>query len=128
MSYQISDGEGGSDTAVVTITVMGANDAPVVTGTLAPQTGADSAEQLPFDASTVFSDVDGEVLSFSSPNLPAWMSIDPVTGVITGTPPADASQGGLNSDGVYTVTVTATDPDGAEDSTTVIYTLSLIHI
>ena len=52
------------------------------------------------------------------------MSIDPVTGVVTGTPPVDASQGGPNSDGVYDVTVTAIDPDGEEVSTTVTYSFA----
>ena len=124
ITYTIDDGEGGTDTATVTVTVQGANDAPVVTGTLIAQTGEDGTAQLPFDASTVFSDVDGETLTYTSPDLPSWMSINPATGVITGTPPADASQGGPNSDGVYTVTVVATDPDGEEISTTVTYTFT----
>ncbi len=124
ITYQISDGEGGFDTAIVTVTVQGANDAPIVTGTLAAQTGEDSTAQTPFDASTVFSDVDIETLTFTSPDLPSWMMIDPATGIITGTPPADASQGGPNGDGVYTVTVTATDPDGEMVSTTVTYTFA----
>ena len=124
ITYEISDGEGGFDTATVTVTVMGANDAPIVTGTLAPQTGDDGMEQLPLDASTIFDDVDGEPLTFTSVDLPVWMTIDPVTGVITGTPPADASQGGPNSDGVYLVTVTATDPDGESVSATVTYTFT----
>ena len=51
------------------------------------------------------------------------MTIDPVTGVISGTPPADASQGGPNSDGVYVVTVVATDPDGETVETQVSYTI-----
>ena len=124
ITYQISDGEGGTDTATVTMTVQGTNDASVVTGTLTPQTGTDGAAQLPFDASTVFSDPDGESLAFTSPDLPAWMSINPATGVITGTPPADASQGGTNGDGEYVVTVVATDPDGEMVSTTVSYTFT----
>ncbi|WP_189587186.1 putative Ig domain-containing protein, partial [Litorimonas cladophorae] len=87
VSYQISDGEGGFDTAIVTATIQGANDVPVVTGTLTGQSGTDSAALLPFDASTVFSDVDGETLAYTATDLPSWMSINPATGVITGTPP-----------------------------------------
>ncbi len=124
ITYQVSDGEGGFDTASVTMTIQGVNDAPIVTGTLTPQTGVDGAALFPFDASTAFEDVDGESLSYSSPDMPSWMSINPVTGEITGTPPADASQGGPNSDGVYTVTVVGTDPDGEAVSTTVTYTFT----
>ena len=124
LSYEISDDEGGVDTAVVTLTVMGVNDPPIVTGTLAAQTGDDSAAQLPFNVSSAFDDVDGEALSYSSPNLPSWMTLDANTGVITGTPPANASQGGVNNDGEYIITITAADPEGEMISTTVSYTFS----
>ena len=88
------------------------------------QTGDDSAELADLDVSPFFDDVDGEDLTFSSPDIPSWISIDPVTGVITGTPPADASQGGPNGDGVYVVTIVATDPDGETVETQVTYTIS----
>ncbi|WP_189586356.1 DUF4347 domain-containing protein, partial [Litorimonas cladophorae] len=122
LTYQVSDGEGGTDTATVTVTIQGANDTPIVTGTLAAQMGSDGTAQVPFDASTVFSDVDGESLSYTATNLPSWMSINPATGVITGTPPADASQGGAA--GVYTISVIATDPDGTSVSTPVTYSFT----
>ena len=49
-------------------------------------------------------------------NLPSWMSIDSVTGVISGTPPADA-------DNSYRITVKATDLNGLEVSSS--FTLSI---
>ena len=52
------------------------------------------------------------------------LSIDPVSGVITGTPPADASQGGPNNDGVYPITITAQDPDGEIVTTTLDFTIT----
>jgi len=91
ISYTVDDGNGGTDTATVTLTVQGVNDAPIVTGTLTGQAGSDSVAQLAFDASTVFSDPDVEALTFSATDLPIWMVLDAATGVITGTPPADAS-------------------------------------
>ena len=135
IAYQISDGEGGFDEAIVTITVQGANDAPIVVNPNDPndpnvvdpipaQTGDDNASITPLDTSPFFDDVDGEPLTFSAANLPTGLVIDPVTGEITGTPDNSASQGGDNGDGTYTVTVTATDPDGESVSTDVTYTIS----
>ena len=124
VTYQVNDGEGGFDTATVTIAVEGENDTPVIVNpndpndpTIPTQTGEDSQGLVPLDVTAFFDDIDGEGLTFSSPDLPSWMIVDPVTGVITGTPPADASQGGPNGNGVYTVTIIGTDID-----------LSLIHI
>ncbi len=124
-TYQISDGEGGFDTAVVTITIEGVNDAPNVDGSvLAAQMGRDSEPVTPLDTSLAFDDIDGEDLTFTADNLPDGLMIDPDTGIITGTPPSDASQGGPNGDGVYVVTITATDPDGAMVTTTVVYNIA----
>ncbi|WP_233349903.1 Ig-like domain-containing protein [Litorimonas cladophorae] len=124
VTYEISDGEGGTDSATVTVTVTGTNDAPITTGTFGTQANSDGTEQLPLDTSTIFSDVDGEELTFTSADLPNWMSLDPVSGILTGTPPADASQGGPNADGVYVVNITATDPDGESVTSPVVYTFS----
>ncbi|MEL6421181.1 MAG: Ig-like domain-containing protein, partial [Pseudomonadota bacterium] len=144
--YQIDDGQGGTDTAVVTYTVTGVNDVPEVIDPLNPgnpldpntpadpnniipdQTGDDQVPLTPLDVSPYFTDVDGEPLTFgfnpADPNVPTWLTIDPVTGIITGTPPSDASQGGPNSDGVYPITIVVMDPDGAVVTTTVDFTIS----
>jgi VCBS repeat-containing protein len=130
VTYQLSDGEGGFDTATVTVTVTGANDAPIPvdptnpTGPVDPndylpdQTGIDGDPLTPLDTSIYFADPDtSDVLTFSSPDLPSWMLIDPVTGVITGTPPLDASTGGPNGDGVYPITIVVTDGDETFETT-----------
>ena len=146
ISYQISDGQGGFDTATVTVTVTGANDAPVITDPNDPSgnpndpstpadpnniipdvTGSDNQPITPLDVSDFFVDVDNEPLVFSldpaGPSLPTWLSIDPVTGIITGTPPSDASQGGPANNGVYPIVVVATDPDGESVTTTIDFTI-----
>jgi len=61
---------------------------------------------------TMFSDPDGDDLTYTVTGLPAGLMIDPMTGEITGTIDNSASQGGPNSDGVYTITVTADDGEG----------------
>ena len=111
INYTISDGEGGTDSAVVTVTVTGTNDAPTANGTIPPQTGVDSTVQAPLDVSSFFGDPDSsDTLTFDADGtLPPGLTIDPNTGVITGTYDADASQGGP-----YNVVITATDGSGAE--------------
>ncbi|MFZ1681829.1 MAG: Ig-like domain-containing protein [Rhizobiaceae bacterium] len=139
ITYTISDGEGGNATATVTVTVEGANDGPVVIDptdpgdprdpnppadpldVIADQLAHDGEPIAPLDVSAYFFDVDVEPLTFAidPAGAPSWLVIDPATGLLTGTPPADASQGGPGGNGIYTVTITATDPDGAIAATSV---------
>jgi hypothetical protein len=74
----------------------------------------DGATPAPVNVGSYIVDPDGEPLTFTATGLPPGMAIDPITGIISGTLPPDASQ-----TGPYTVTVTATDPDGASVQTTV---------
>jgi len=83
-TYEISDGEGGTDTATVTVTVNGANDAPNTIGSIDDQSN-DDADSVTFDIGGHFADVDGEALTFSADSLPNGLSIDPVSGIISGT-------------------------------------------
>ena len=120
ITYQISDGKGGFSTATVTVTVIPVNDAPVASPPLAPQANPDGAAvSVPVAGS--FSDVDGDVLTYSAAGLPAGLSINPTTGVISGTIDRSASQ--VNG-GVYSVTVTASDGKGGTASTTFSWTIT----
>jgi hypothetical protein len=60
-------------------------------------------------------DTDGGSLAYSASGLPAGLSIDPTTGLITGAP---------TSAGGSTVTVTATDASGPSDSATFTWTIA----
>ncbi|MBO1928512.1 putative Ig domain-containing protein, partial [Thiomicrorhabdus sp. 6S2-11] len=69
--------------------------------------------------SSHFSDADaGDSLTFSASGLPEGLSINSSTGVISGTIVSDASDAtdDDNNTQAYTVTVTATDGEGAETS------------
>ena len=112
VTYEVSDGNGGTATTTVTVTVTGTNDAPTSTA-LAPQNNTDS-QVVTLDVSASFSDPDGsDTFTFTSAGLPPGLSIHPTTGVITGTIAANASV-----TGPYSVTITGTDPSGAATSQT----------
>ncbi|HCW16802.1 MAG TPA: lysis protein, partial [Achromobacter sp.] len=114
ISYTITDPSGATSTATVVVTITGTNDGPVSTA-ISDTSGIDAQAEVRYDVSSHFSDTDtSDKLTYTATGLPPGLSIDPVTGIISGTIDHSASQGG--KDGVYTVTVTATDPAGAETS------------
>ncbi|MBO1907986.1 tandem-95 repeat protein [Microvirga sp. 3-52] len=122
ITYTISDAEGGTDTANLVITVALINDAPEANGTISIQANEDAQGITPLDVSTYFSDPDGDTLTYSASNLPEGLSIDPVTGIISGTINHSASQDGAS--GVYSVTVTATDGGGLSVDRTFTWTVT----
>jgi hypothetical protein len=104
-TYTVSDGNGGTDTATVTVNVRPVNDAPVLPP-LAAQTNN------PGDTVTIAvsaSDVDGDSLTFSATGLPAGTSIDSASGAITGRLAAGSA-------GIHTVVVTVDDGHGGRAS------------
>ncbi len=119
ITYTISDGNGGTATATVTVTVAPVNDAPVATP-IPPRSTTDGAS-ISVPVATSFSDVDGDALSFSAAGLPPGLSINPVTGVISGTITASASQ---TNGGVYTATVTASDGRGGTVSQSITFNVT----
>ncbi|MNQ00846.1 Hemolysin, plasmid [compost metagenome] len=118
IAYTVSDGEGGTSTATLTVTVTGTNSGPTSTA-IANQSGEDSQTVVSLDVSSHFADADvgtGDKLAFSATGLPAGLTIDPNTGIISGKIDHSASQFG--GTGVHTITVTATDLAGASTTQT----------
>ncbi|WP_179612979.1 DUF4082 domain-containing protein [Rhizobium leguminosarum] len=108
-SYTMRDTAGTTATANLTITIHGANDAPVLavqTTTQNATVGSAFSFAVP---TTTFTDVDsGETLTYSATAadgtaLPAWLSFNATTRTFSGTPTAA---------GTYGVKVTATDIGG----------------
>ncbi|HHJ13871.1 MAG TPA: hypothetical protein ENJ79_05770 [Gammaproteobacteria bacterium] len=86
IEIRVSDGRGGvASIGPFSIRVRNTNDAPVISGT--PATRVD--EGVAYNFRPIASDVDGDNLSFSIRNRPAWARFDTSTGRLWGTPTAD---------------------------------------
>jgi hypothetical protein len=86
LQIRSTDAHGLSTTSTVHVGVRDVNEAPVATAIADQQAAAGSKFTLP--TAGHFSDVDhGDHLTYSMTG-PDWLSINPHTGVITGTPPA----------------------------------------
>ena len=114
--YTLSDGEGGTSDATISVTIAGSNDSPNTVATITDQGNLDD-DAVSLDLSSHFADVDGDALTFSANGLPSGLTIDTSTGIVSGTIDNNASQLGSNDDGVFSVTITATDGDEIVDLT-----------
>jgi VCBS repeat-containing protein len=118
-TYTVSDGEGGTATAILTVTITGQNDPPVLTSAIPDRSNLD-ADTVSVPLAGYFSDPDtGDTASYSATGLPTGLSINAATGTVSGTLASDAS-----SAGSYTVTVTRTDGGGLSVSDTFLWTVT----
>ncbi|MCC2606356.1 Ig-like domain-containing protein [Planctobacterium marinum] len=78
----VSDGIATASLQAFSITVVNVNEAPVISGTPSALVEVDT----PYSFVPQASDADGDTLSFSVENLPAWLTLDTATGALTGTP------------------------------------------
>ena len=115
ISYTVDDGNGGTDTAFVDVSVCPVNDAPVAN---------DDSETTPFETSVVIdvlgndTDVDGDplvVVTAASPDGTVDINDD---GTLTFTP-------GGGFEGEASISYTIADPDGLEDDATVAVTVGV---
>ncbi|PKH53962.1 hypothetical protein CXF83_01790 [Shewanella sp. Choline-02u-19] len=96
--------QGNSYTAVanVIVTINNVNDiAPELVGEM-PAVSMSETGAAEIDASMYFTEAEGDAMTFSAVGLPEGMSIDSVTGMITGNAASGAA-------GEYTIVVTADD-------------------
>ena len=118
-SIRVSDGFSTATLGPITITVENTNDTPVISGS--PATTV--AESSPYQFSPSASDEDvGDSLSFSiSPaTLPGWLTFNPATGSLTGTP-QDADVGTI-ADIIVTVS------DGQVQTSLAAFTLTVTNL
>ena len=102
INYSIDDGNGGSASASVLVTVLVVNDAPVISGTPATEV----AEDAGYSFTPTVSDIDAmDTATFKIVNQPSWASFDTATGALTGSP--ENKNVGTTSDIVITVSDSA---------------------
>ncbi len=141
ITYTIQDQDGGTDTATHTVAVANAPPTPLdPPGTPYVNPGDPNNIIVPavdnvavsIDLDACFTDANGDPLTFTIGTLPSWVSYDPTTHVLSGTPPVDNA-------GNFTIPVTVADtrggflnasltiapvnpgPDARDDSTTTAY-------
>jgi hypothetical protein len=111
----------GGSSAAVSFAVTCVNDAPVTAAAL-PDVERGEESALSIATASGFSDVDNASLSYamsSVPALPAGVSIDSASGVISGVP-------GLGTAGDYVITVTASDAAAASAQQS--FTLTILAV
>ncbi|MCP4181942.1 MAG: hypothetical protein GY761_01270, partial [Hyphomicrobiales bacterium] len=94
------------------LSIVPVNDAPVAYTPLEDVTIEAGQSTTIWHADDAFIDIDEDILTFAATladgsELPQWLSIDPATGYLLGTPPAGTDQ-------IYSITITASD--GTEEA------------
>ncbi|WP_068704162.1 Ig-like domain-containing protein [Paludibacter jiangxiensis] len=115
-TVSVSDGNGGTATGTVSITVISVNDDPVITVT--PVT---TPEDTPVNGTATATDVDGDVLTFAVGTAPSHGTVDVHSdGTYTYTPVKD-----YNGDDSFTISVS--DGNGGVASATVTVTITPVN-
>jgi hypothetical protein len=109
VTYTISDGNGGTDTAIVTITINSVNDAPIIN--YIEDKNVVVSDKLTFTVNA--NDVDGDDVSYSASGLPTGASFDTSTGEFSWTPTSEDA-------GRHELTVLALDGDLTDEITVTI--------
>jgi hypothetical protein len=119
VTYTITDGEGGTDSATMTIDFVPVNDAPVADDDTPTST---IEEDVPTDITVLpnDSDVDGDELTVTSASTPDGSVVINSDGTIEFTPTS-------NYTGTTTITYTVTDGEGGTDSSTATVTVTPVN-
>ena len=116
-TYTVADGQGGTDTATVNVTVQGVNDPPVAT-----DDSATTQEDSPVTIAVLDndSDIDGNPLTVSSVTQGNNGAVTIANGAVTYTPSA-------NFNGTDSFTYTVADGQGGTDTASVSVSVSAVN-
>jgi len=104
IDISVNDGNGGLDQRLFDLTVTNVNDPPVITTQAVP----DATEDVEYSVNYNATDADGDPVVWSLNTSASWLTIDPVTGVLSGIPANDDV-------GAYGVSISAYDGNGGWD-------------
>ncbi|MFO7618761.1 MAG: GLUG motif-containing protein [Thermoplasmata archaeon] len=102
-TYWISDGHTGTSTGSINMTVTGVNDAPFITNVDISSISAQENASYSYVFEGV--DYDNDTLTWSVNTNTTWLTMNPTTGNLSGTPP-------LGSAGGHSVNLTLSDGHG----------------
>ena len=115
---QVSDGNGGTDTTILNITVIGVNESPSFNADPVVLPNATEDQSFTDTLAPFANDPDSDTLEFSKLSGPAWLVIG-LDGAVSGTP--------KNSDvGLNTFSIQVSDGNGELDTTTL--NISVINV
>ncbi|MEO1398711.1 MAG: putative Ig domain-containing protein, partial [Pseudomonadota bacterium] len=106
--------DGVNPPVVLTQEILVSNVPPV--SLMSPSLTVSDGDPVSLSAATLFNDADGDALVYSSPDLPAWLTLDPVTGAIAGTVPL-----GFEAGTSLVITLIVDDQQGGTATTTVTF-------
>jgi hypothetical protein len=106
INVSVNDTEGGYDFTNFTLTVLNVNDDPVIITKDKLIVETDKLYEVQYKATDIDSPLSKQVWSITT--NASWLSIDPNTGILSGTPTR-------NNAGFYFVNVTVSDGDGGSD-------------
>ncbi len=106
VTVRFSDGNGGMDSKTFNLDVLDINDPPLITTENVIEAIEDQYFQVDYD----HIDIDGEDVTWSMVTDADWLSLDPILGILNGTPSNDDV-------GSYDVNIKAEDPRGLFNST-----------
>lgn len=123
VEYEVSDGNGGTATATVSVIITGSNDAPVVTSTHAAVSVEEGSEII--NGVVTSSDVDNNATVTYSAMETAGFSIDESTGEYSFDPSNEAYESlGAGEELSVIIPVTVMDEHGDSDTTELVFNLT----
>jgi hypothetical protein len=118
VNISVDDGQGGITRRNFTLTVTNVNDDPVITTTDVTTATADELYSVDYNATDI--DPTNDVFTWSKTGA-GWLSIDSITGILSGTPSNDNA-------GTYSIDVTVIDGNGGSDVNTFILTVEPVTV